>query len=96
MAYRQIGIVSRMCLEMGLHSQEGISKAFPDSETDMRLATRVFWTIYTLDRRFSFGTGLPFSLQDADISVSEAVSLIASPMITWDYPHFQLNLFAYL
>lgn len=67
-----------MCLEMGLHSQEGINRAFPASETDVRMATKIFWTIYTLDRRFSFGTGLPFSLQDADISLSEAVSLPAS------------------
>jgi hypothetical protein len=28
---------------------------------------RVFWSVYALDRRWSFGTGMPFAFQDADI-----------------------------
>jgi len=28
---------------------------------------KLFWSIYVLDRRWSFGTGMPFALQDADI-----------------------------
>jgi hypothetical protein len=27
----------------------------------------LFWSIYVLDRRWSFGTGMPFALQDSDI-----------------------------
>lgn len=30
-------------------------------------ATRVFWCAYVLDRRWSFGTGLSFALNDRDI-----------------------------
>ena len=36
--------------------------------TDERLqACKLFWSIYVLDRRWSFGTGMPFAIQDADI-----------------------------
>lgn len=30
-------------------------------------ACKLFWSIYVLDRRWSFGTGMPFAIQDADI-----------------------------
>ena len=32
-----------------------------------RLATQVFWVVYELDRRWSFGTSLSFALNDRDI-----------------------------
>jgi regulator of sirC expression with transglutaminase-like and TPR domain len=31
------------------------------------MAARVFWVIYVLDRRWSFGTSLSFALVDRDI-----------------------------
>jgi len=30
-------------------------------------AMLLFWSIYSLDRRWSFGTGMPFALQDSDL-----------------------------
>lgn len=30
-------------------------------------AMLTFWSVYCLDRRWSFGTGMPFALQDSDI-----------------------------
>jgi hypothetical protein len=42
---------------------------FPDPE-EQAAAIRTFWTIYVLDRRWSFGTGMPFALQDADIDTN--------------------------
>lgn len=30
-------------------------------------AKLIFWSVYILDRRFSFGTGMPFALQDTDV-----------------------------
>lgn len=27
----------------------------------------LFWAVYNLDRRWSFGTGMPFAMQDSDI-----------------------------
>lgn len=65
-AYRIIGLASRLCLEIGLHGRQTIAKIFPNGE-DRSWATKLFWSIYVLDRRWSFGTGMPFALQDADI-----------------------------
>lgn len=39
---------------------------FPDPEK-RGLAVRVFWCVYVLDRRWSFGTSLSFALADRDI-----------------------------
>lgn len=66
MAYRLIGLAARMCLEMGLHRKDALMKSFP-LETQWNEITRIFWTIYSLDRRWSLGTGLPFVIQDEDI-----------------------------
>jgi hypothetical protein len=35
----------------------------------------LYWTVYTLDRRWSFGTGLPFAVSDADIANTQQPSL---------------------
>ncbi|KIW46959.1 uncharacterized protein PV06_02578 [Exophiala oligosperma] len=65
-AWRFIGIAARMCIEMGLHRKDSLLKSFSD-EADYQQTVRIFWTVYALDRRWSFGTGMPFALQDADI-----------------------------
>lgn len=65
-AWRFIGIASRICIEMGLHRRESLLKHFTN-EAEYQHAVRVFWVVYALDRRWSFGTGMPFALQDADI-----------------------------
>ena len=65
-AWRFIGITGRQCVEMGLHRRESLYRLFP-IQSEFRHAVHVFWTVYALDRRWSFGTGMPFSLQDADI-----------------------------
>ena len=39
---------------------------FPDEE-ERSWAVKLFWSIYVLDHRLSFGTGMPFAVQDADI-----------------------------
>ncbi|KAI9804259.1 MAG: hypothetical protein M1833_007066 [Piccolia ochrophora] len=64
LAWRVIGVVARMCLEMGLHRRE-VLDSFDDE--DRRWAVRLFWSVYCLDRRWSFGTGMPFALQDSDL-----------------------------
>ena len=66
MAYRLIGLAARMCMEMGLHRRDALVKSFP-IEDQWNDITRVFWTVYSLDRRWSLGTGLPFIIQDEDI-----------------------------
>ena len=64
-AWRTIGIAARQCYELGLHRAETYA-TFPDPE-QQSIATKTFWSVYVLDRRWSFGTGMPFAMQDADI-----------------------------
>ncbi|CAI0642855.1 unnamed protein product [Colletotrichum noveboracense] len=66
LAWRNIGIAARAALEMGLHQNLSIVENFPD-ERERGLAVRVFWCVYVLDRRWSFGTSLSFALIDRDI-----------------------------
>lgn len=65
-AWRFIGIAARICIEMGLHRRDSLLKSFTN-EAEYQQAVRIFWVVYALDRRWSFGTGMPFALQDADI-----------------------------
>ena len=65
-AWRFIGIAARLCIELGLHRKESLVRSFTN-EAEYLHAIRVFWVVYALDRRWSFGTGMPFALQDADI-----------------------------
>lgn len=53
-------------MELGLHRRETYNLIFSDHE-EQSSAVRTFWSVYVLDRRWSFGTGMPFALQDADI-----------------------------
>lgn len=64
-AWRIIGLSARLCIELGLHRSE--SYANMAEEEDRNSAMLLFWSVYTLDRRWSFGTGMPFALQDSDI-----------------------------
>ncbi|KAK9783559.1 hypothetical protein SCAR479_00118 [Seiridium cardinale] len=66
LAYRSIGISTRMVLELGLHRRRSLYENYPDLG-HRSLAVRVFWCIYVLDRRWSFGTGLSFALIDHDL-----------------------------
>lgn len=69
LAWRVIGLAARHCLELGLHRRETYPTLFPDPD-EQASAIRTFWSIYVLDRRWSFGTGMPFALQDADIDTN--------------------------
>ncbi|OQD79398.1 hypothetical protein PENANT_c052G03775 [Penicillium antarcticum] len=66
LAWRTIGIVERMCLEKGLHRRETLNQPGIMAAGKERVL-RLFWSIYILDMRWSFGTGMPFSLEDTDI-----------------------------
>lgn len=65
-AWRAIGRAARQALEMGLHRRQSLIDNFKDEETRSH-AVQVFWVIYELDRRWSFGTSLSFALDDRDI-----------------------------
>ncbi|KAB5566312.1 hypothetical protein GE09DRAFT_1106285 [Coniochaeta sp. 2T2.1] len=65
LAWRIIGQVCRLCLELGLHRREGLEKIADDNAR--RNALMAFWSAYVLDRRWSFGTGLPYVCDDDKI-----------------------------
>lgn len=66
MAYRVVGLAARMCFELGLHRRDALKVSFP-IEDQWPDVSKVFWSVYILDRRWSLGTGLPFGIQDEDI-----------------------------
>ncbi|KIW06776.1 hypothetical protein, variant 2 [Verruconis gallopava] len=66
LAWRLTGNAARMAMELGLHRHETYTTIF-STDAERNAATILFWSIYVLDRRWSFGTGMPFALQDADI-----------------------------
>ncbi|KAJ5366047.1 transcriptional regulator family: Fungal Specific TF [Penicillium concentricum] len=66
LAWRTVGIVERMCLEKGLHRRETLNQPAITAVGKDRVL-RLFWSIYILDMRWSFGTGMPFALEDTDI-----------------------------
>jgi hypothetical protein len=66
LAWRLIGQAARLSIELGLHRHETYAMIFI-TEKERQRATILFWSIYVLDRRWSFGTGMPFAMQDPDI-----------------------------
>ncbi|KAI1424962.1 fungal-specific transcription factor domain-containing protein [Xylaria sp. FL1777] len=66
LAWRTIGNAARMTLEMGLHRRRSLMDNYKSTDHQEK-AKRVFWCVYALDRRWSFGIGLPFALNDRDI-----------------------------
>ncbi|KAL8944087.1 MAG: hypothetical protein Q9216_000678 [Gyalolechia sp. 2 TL-2023] len=68
-AYRIIGLAARLSFEMGLHRNNALHRDFANHE-ERSWALKLFWSIFVLDRRWSFGAGLPFAIQDGDIDPS--------------------------
>ncbi|KAF7554963.1 hypothetical protein G7046_g6674 [Stylonectria norvegica] len=65
LAWRVMGQVARLCLELGIHQRTGLMKI--QDEEERKNALNSFWSAYVLDRRWAFGTGLPFVVQDEEI-----------------------------
>lgn len=65
LGWRVIGQVARLCMEAGIHQRMGLMKI--ENEQERKDALTTFWTAYILDRRWAFGTGLPFVVQDEEI-----------------------------
>jgi hypothetical protein len=75
MACRLSSTMVRLSLELGLHRSSTFSRPICDDQNLVKVVN-VFWSIYVLDRQWSFASGLPISLQDTDIDpdLSEPVS----------------------
>ena len=78
-AYRILGLATRQCVEIGLHRRTKLLEMFTQDE-ERSWAIKLFWSIYVLDRRWSFGTGMPFALQDADIDPQLPESVCAASL----------------
>lgn len=65
LAWRVMGQVTRLCFELGIHRRDVIQAM--EHEQDRKNAINTFWSAYVLDRRWSFGTGLPFVVHDDKI-----------------------------
>ncbi|KPM34139.1 hypothetical protein AK830_g12432, partial [Neonectria ditissima] len=65
LAWRVMGQVARLCLELGIHQRTGLVKI--QDEHERKNALNSFWSAYILDRRWAFGTGLPYVVQDEEI-----------------------------
>ncbi|GMF71931.1 unnamed protein product [Aspergillus oryzae] len=71
-------------MQLGLHCQETWYRTggvFP-GELQWTWASRLFWCIYVLDRKWSFGTGLPFAIQDTDMDTNLPEPGTATPYLT--------------
>ncbi|KAH8885454.1 hypothetical protein GQ53DRAFT_355365 [Thozetella sp. PMI_491] len=64
-AWRVMGQVARLCFELGLHRRDGL-ESIKDPQ-HRKNALNTFWSAYVLDRRWSFGTGLPYVCHDDKI-----------------------------
>lgn len=77
-------MAARGSMELGLHCQETWQKTggvFPGA-LEWMWASRLFWCIYVLDRKWSFGTGLPFALQDSDMDTNLPEPGHSTPYLT--------------
>ncbi|CAG7921185.1 unnamed protein product [Penicillium olsonii] len=92
-AGRFINMAVRGSSELGLHRQEIWQKTggvFP-GELEWTWASRLFWCIYVLDRKFAFGSGLPFSIQDSDIDTNLPEPGHSTPYLTCMISHARLS-----
>ncbi|ETI29038.1 hypothetical protein G647_01491 [Cladophialophora carrionii CBS 160.54] len=69
LAWRTVGLAARLSQEIDLHRLGTILTTTRAGDEGVRII-RLFWSIYILDRRWSLGTGLPFTIKDSDIDMS--------------------------
>lgn len=65
LAWRVIGQVVRLAMELGIHQTTGLTMI--RDEQVRKNALNSFWSAYMLDRRWAFATGLPYTVQDDEI-----------------------------
>ena len=86
-------MAARGSMELGLHRQESWQKTggvFPGA-LEWMWASRLFWCIYVLDRKWSFGTGLPFAIQDYDMDTDLPEPGHSTPYLTCLISHARLG-----
>ncbi|KIW84273.1 hypothetical protein Z517_03523 [Fonsecaea pedrosoi CBS 271.37] len=76
------GLCTRMCVDLGLHSESSILSQDPDFQTDTEdrvidTKRRLFWVTYSFDRTLSTILGRPFTLPEETIDVKYPCSTIS-------------------
>jgi hypothetical protein len=79
-SWSQIRYAVTICVELGLHRMRTTKVIPAQSERDLELRRRVFWTCYCLDRTTSLLLGRAFGIADRDINVE----LPSSSTEFWD------------
>lgn len=77
-------MAARGSMELGLHRQETWQRTggiFPGA-LEWLWASRLFWVVYVLDRKWSCGTGLPFAIQDTDMDTNLPEPGHSTPYLT--------------
>jgi len=72
LASRYVAIACRLMIEAGLHQKHILMRRFAQSEARAKVIN-VLVTSVILDRQLNFNAGLPFTLKDADIDITEMV-----------------------
>jgi hypothetical protein len=82
MTWRLWGLAGRMCFELGMHQYSASGDHLGKTIMEKYRASCLFWSIYVLDRRYSFGTGLPFAIPEDEIDplMMKPVSLLLLPL----------------
>ncbi|TVY88261.1 Aurofusarin cluster transcription factor [Lachnellula willkommii] len=75
LAWRIIGQVARMSIELGIHRRDSLFRVIPDEE-DRSMAIKLFWSLYVLDRRWSFGLDIPLPYLKVMIAYSRIGSKV--------------------
>ncbi|KPM44491.1 hypothetical protein AK830_g1986 [Neonectria ditissima] len=65
------GLCSRMCVDLGLHSERTLAVSGRGEATEEEVDTkrRLFWVTYTFERTLGIMLGRPFTLDDSTIDV---------------------------
>lgn len=79
LAWRVMGQVVRLCMELGIHQKRGLMTI--QNEAERKNALNSFWSAYVLDRRWAFGTGLPYAIQDDEIDPTLPMPVSSSGLL---------------
>ncbi|KEF54583.1 uncharacterized protein A1O9_09025 [Exophiala aquamarina CBS 119918] len=66
-AWRTIGAASKACFELGMHQTPAVDSQLDSSNSPLVHHQTLFCCIFVIDRRCSFGLGLPYAIHLEDI-----------------------------
>lgn len=72
-ATRVVAAASRIAIEAGLHRKQVVLQRFPEANERKKVMVLTY-TLTIVDRQLNFNSGLPFTMRDIEIDVSESVS----------------------